>query len=81
MLKIISCLMVLIVVVYIGVTFFVSYEKYYHNQNMNKEVAIKQLINLGYKQIYIHKQPDSEKSCYGYERNKDFVTEKIEICY
>lgn len=81
MLKIISGLMVLIVVIFIFISFFISYEKYYHNQNMNKEVAIKQLIDLGYKQIYIHKQLDREKSCYGYERSKDFVTEKIEICY
>lgn len=83
MLKIISGLMVLIVVVFVfvGINLFISYEKYYHSQNMNKEVAIKQLIDLGYKKTYTHKQSDSEKSCYGYERSRDFVTEKIEICY
>lgn len=81
MLKIISGLMVLIVVVYIGIILFISYEKYFHNQNMNKEVTIKQLIDSGYKKTYTHKQSDSEKSCYGYERSKDFVTERIEICY
>ena len=81
MLKIISGLMILALCGFIVITFLISYEKYYHNQNMNKEVAIKQLIDLGYKQTYIHKQSDNEKSCYGYERSKDFVTEKIEICY